>query len=86
MRGLPPPTTTWEIEAARHQEVVASEFHPDRGSRAEDRPRPGARAAILARLASWTSAAGQGANAPSGRPNHGAACPPATVRAVKPGA
>jgi hypothetical protein len=85
MRGQPP-TTTWEVEAARHQEVVAAEFRPDRRSQTEGPARPGVRAAIMARLASLTSEAGRTEQRAALRMDREAPCPPGTIRAARPGA
>jgi hypothetical protein len=87
MRGQAPPTTPWEIEAARHQEVVASDFGSDRPGRSNGHATNGVRAGILARLGGLLSAEQRTASvAPTERADPKSPCPPGAVRAMKPGA
>ena len=85
MRGQSP-TTPWEIEAARHREVVASDFGTGRISRSPDTSRRHDGAGIVARFAGWVSAAGRSTNGTStGHEIHAAPCSQGPVRAMKPG-
>ena len=86
MRGQLP-TTAWEVEAARRQEVVASDFRADRESRAHGRSQGDTGLGIMSRVAGWRSALARPVNHPqTDRPDHTAPCPPGAVRAIKPGA